>query len=121
MNINQFWNAVINQNKEALIKYFQPNAVIRWHCSNEVFNVKEFICANCEYPGVWNGEIERILNMADSIITVCRVYDDNSSFHVVSFFRIKDDLISELDEYWADDTAPPEWRQAMNIGKKLKG
>ena len=47
---------------------------MNWHCTNEHFTVDEFIQANCEYPGQWDGKIERIENVGDTVITVVRVY-----------------------------------------------
>ncbi len=29
-------------------------------------------------------------------------------------------LNSTVDEYWEDDGEPPQWRQDMNIGSKIK-
>ena len=53
MNIYDFWKAVLGQNEIEIRKYFQNDAYINWHCTNERFNVDEFIIANCEYPGDW--------------------------------------------------------------------
>ena len=55
MNIYDFWKAVLGQNENEIRKYFQNDAYINWHCTNERFNVDEFIIANCEYPGDWEG------------------------------------------------------------------
>lgn len=51
MNIREFWNDVLKQDAEKLKEYFHEDAMIRWHCSNELFTVKEYIRAICEYPG----------------------------------------------------------------------
>ena len=122
MDIEKFFDAVISQNEEELKKYFHKNACIKWHCTNERFHVEEYIKANCEYPNDWNGEIERIEKFNDTVILVCRVFpvDNSASFHVVSFIRIKDHLIAEMDEYWSDDGAAPEWRKKMQIGTSIK-
>lgn len=122
MNIHHFWKDVLEQNRAELASYFQPGATIRWHCSNEQFTVQEYIRANCEYPGDWDGEIERIEEFGDTIITAVRVYprDRSASFHVVSFIRLLDGRISEIDEYWSDDGSAPEWRQQMRIGKPIR-
>ena len=122
MKIQEFWRDVLAQDKERLPGYFYTNAVIRWHCSNELFTVSDYIRVNCEYPGKWQGQIERLEEMPGQIITVVRVYpaDKSSSFHVVSFFKIENGLITEMDEYWADDGAAPEWRQQMRLGKKIR-
>ena len=122
MNIQAFWKAVLAQNEQEIRKYFHKEAYINWHCTNEHFTVDEFMIANCEYPGDWDGEIERIETLNDLIITVVRVYPKNqaASFHVTSFFKIKDDKIQAVDEYWADDGNAPKWRIEKQIGKKIR-
>ena len=122
MNIKEFWKDVLEQNKEKLQGYFYDDAVIRWHCSNELFTLLEYIRANCEYPGEWDGEVERIEGAADTIITAVKVYpkDKSASFHVVSFLKMENGLIIEMDEYWADDEKAPDWRREMNIGKPIR-
>ena len=121
MNIQAYWRDILAQDAEALPAYFCPEAVIRWHCSNEQFSVSEFIRANCEYPGDWDGTIERAEQHGDEVITVLRVFpkDRSASFHVVSFMKLKEDRIVSLDEYWADDGDAPAWRKSMGIGKAI--
>ena len=114
MNIYDFWKAVLDQNENEIRKYFQNDAYINWHCTNERFNVDEFIIANCEYPGDWEGSVERVEMLNDLIVTVVNVYSKgrNASFHVTSFIKTKEDKIVSMDEYWADDgNAPVEIRQ----------
>ncbi len=59
MNIQQFWSDVLAQRADEIREYFQADAYVNWHCSNEHFTVEEFIRANCEYPGDWDGEVEK--------------------------------------------------------------
>lgn len=122
MNIELFWEAVLKQDAAEIEKYFHADAYVNWHCTNEHFTVNEYIRANCEYPGEWDGEIERICDCGNSIITATHVYtkDKKLSFHVVSFFAIKDDKILSLDEYWGDDEIAPQWRLDKHIGKAIK-
>lgn len=122
INIKSFWQDVLSQNKAALPNCFDVDAVIRWHCSNELFSVEEYVRANCEYPGEWGGEIERLEESGDRVISVVRVFplDKSASFHVVSFFLCRGNKIIEMDEYWADDGAAPTWRQDMSIGKAIR-
>ena len=51
MNIERYWSDTLRQNAEAMRAYFDYNAYIKWHNTNELFNSEEFIRANCEYPG----------------------------------------------------------------------
>ena len=122
MDISAFWNDVISQNREALLQYFCEDAVIRWHCTNEQFTADEYIRVNCDYPGNWCGDIERLEENGDSIILAGKVYPPGKgmSCHVVSFIRMKDGRIAELDEYWADDGEAPEWRKNMGIGRPIR-
>ena len=122
MNINLFWQCVLAQDADAIRAFFREDARIRWHCTNECFSLDEYIVANCEYPGDWDGEIERIEQNADLITTAVRVFpkDRSASFHVVSFIRLVDDKIAFMDEYWADDGPAPRWRQEMHISTPIR-
>lgn len=117
--IKQYWSYITTQNEEELKKFFHKNACIRWHNTNEQFNVSEFMRANCDYPGSWSGEIERIEQIGSTIITVTHVWNKEMSFHVTSFFKIEGEKIKELDEYWGDDGVAPQWRLDKHIGKPI--
>lgn len=122
MNIQDFWKATLSQDANSMKEYFDSNAYIQWHNTNECFTVEEFIQANCEYPDKWDGVIERIEKINDLIITVTHVFAVNKplSFHVTSFIRIKDNKIVSIDEYWGDDGVAPQWRLDKHIGKPIK-
>lgn len=57
MDIRSFWEAALKQDAKRLREFFASDAYINWHCTNEHFTVEEYIRANCEYPGEWDGEI----------------------------------------------------------------
>ena len=118
--MNDYWQKVAKQDREGLAMLFTADARIRWHCTNEEFTAEEFIRVNCDYPDEWNGEIERLVVADGQIITVTRVWSKTASFHVCSFFRVDDNRISQIDEYWGDDGEAPKWRQEMKIGTKIK-
>lgn len=94
MDIKAFWNDVISQNKDALTSYFCDDAIIRWHCTK----------------------------MDSMIVYAGRVLprDKEASYHVVSFVKLANGLIYEMDEYWSDDGEAPMWRKEMNIGKAIR-
>lgn len=113
INFHAFWQAVLSQDAPTLAAFFHPDAVVNWHCTGEHFTAAEFVRINCAYPGSWDGKLQRIEQVGNLYITVTHVYptDRSASFHVTSFFRLKDEKILSLDEYWADDGPPPSWRQ----------
>lgn len=121
MDVQRFWDAVLKQDAEEIRKYFCPEAYVNWHCTQEHFTVEEYLRANCEYPGKWAGEIERVEEAGDVCITAVHVYtcDRKLSFHVVSFMKIKDGKICSMDEYWGDDGPAPQWRLDKKIGTKI--
>lgn len=118
MDITDFWNAVLKQEPEKLRTFFKDTAYVNWHCTNEHFTVEEYIRANCEYPGKWDGTIERTEEIGNLLITAVKVFttDKELSFHVVSFMEIVDDKIIAMNEYWGDDGKAPRWRLEKNIG-----
>ena len=122
MDYKAFWQDVLSQNRAHLSSWFRDDAVIRWHCSNEQFTVEEYVRVNCDYPNDWSGEIERVEEAGNTVILAGRVYpvDRSMSFHVVSFLRIENEKITEMDEYWADDGEAPDWRREMKIGKPIR-
>lgn len=134
MDITGYWQAVLDQDAAAMRRFFADDAVIRWHNTNECFTVDEFIRANCEYPGEWTGRQERIVRSVEYsgecsaakpvelIVTAMLVTtkDKRLSFHVTSFIRAVDGLITSLDEYWGDDGPAPEWRRELNIGRPIR-
>ena len=122
---NAFFTAVLSQDGEAIRAFFHPGAQIRWHCTRELFTVDEFVRVNTEYPGDWTGEVEHELCVGENgsylAVVAGHITERNSgaSFHCVSYLRIHGGRIASLDEYWADDGAPPEWRRALNIGRSF--
>ena len=122
MNIQEFWDAVLKQDAEKMRTYFREDAYVNWHCTNENFTVEEFIRVNCEYPGVWEGEVVRVEEAGDLLTTVAHVHsiDQSLSFHVTSFIRTMNDKIISIDEYWADDGIAPAWRLDKKIGRPIK-
>lgn len=122
MDIYRFWRDVLEQNADAIREYFDERACINWHCTNEQFTVEEYLIANCEYPGNWDGEVERVERINDLFITVTHVYsrEQKLSFHVTSFIKVVGDKIVAVDEYWADDGVAPAWRLDKHIGKAVR-
>ncbi len=100
MDVCSFIKAVLAQDENTIRSFFHKDAYVNWHCSNEHFTVDEFIIANCEYPGDWDGTVERVEVIGDLFITVTKVYPQDRSvyFHVVSFIRTANDKITSMDE-----------------------
>lgn len=122
MDIEAYWDAVLGQRAEDMRPFFREGAVINWHNTNESFTAEEFIRVNCEYPGDWEGEIERLERCGELVITAVRVRrrGGGAAFHAVSFIRLEAGRISSVDEYWGDDGGAPQWRRELGLGRAIR-
>lgn len=127
MQITAYFQDVVKQDAQKLKNYFAKDAKVLWHNTNECFTAEEFIRANCEYPGSWDGEIEILTSMQDGWILAARVWEkdlaqngEEVSFHVVSFVHMQGEKISRIDEYWGDDGKAPQWRLDKKIGTPIR-
>lgn len=127
MEISAYFRDVVKQDAQKLKNYFAKDAKVLWHNTNECFTAEEFIRANCEYPGSWDGKIEILTSMQDGWILAARVWEKDLaqngkevSFHVVSFVHMQGEKISRIDEYWGDDGKAPQWRLDKKIGTPIR-
>ena len=121
-DVYKFFDMVLSQNALEIKKFFNEDAYIDWHNTNERFTVDEFIEVNCTYPDKWGGEVERVEQIENLIIAVAKVVNiiDNSSFYVNSFILLENGKISKLDEYWGDNVKSPQLIIIKNIVVKIK-
>ena len=117
--VGHFIQAVTTQNAEALTSFFEPDAKIYWHDSNEQFTVPEYIQANCKYPGNWTSEIVRVEKIEDGAAIVTKLVSDESTHLVTAFAKLAKGKITRLDEYYSDCNEAPAWRKEMKIGKPI--
>lgn len=120
----RFFRCVTAQKAEKLRDFFAPEACVRWYCSDEQFTAEEYIRANCEYPGTWKARVERVEMLPEAgensrFVTVARVWSEEASFHVTSFFSLKAGRIESLDEYWGEDGSAPDWRRKRKLGRRI--
>ena len=79
----------------------------------------EYVRANCEYPGNWQGEVQRVEPIDGGVVMVTRISSEESTHLVVAFVKVINGKIARLDEYYSDCVEVPAWRQEMNIGKPI--
>ncbi|WMJ90551.1 nuclear transport factor 2 family protein [Anaerocolumna sp. MB42-C2] len=119
--VSCIFQVTIQQNAERMKEFFIESAVINWHNTNESFTREEYIRANCEYPGYWKGDIERLEQINDVVILVGSVksLDEGTAVHVTSFYEFENGKVIKLDEYWGEDGEAPGWRRDMKIGRPI--
>ncbi len=112
------FQSTVMQEAEQMKEYFKEEARINWHNTDESFTRDEYIRANCEYPGSFLGNVERMELTGNVVILVGAVKPKDSvvSLHVTSFYEFNEDKVIRLDEYWGEDGKAPQWRIDMKIG-----
>lgn len=121
VDLQACWQAIFRQDAQGMRAFLHPEAEIRWHNTGGRFTAAEFVQVNCAYPGTWRGALQRVEQLGDLFICVACVWaaEGSPSLHAVSFLRVQDGLIREIDEYWGDDGEVPAWRQGMGLGRRL--
>lgn len=112
--IRALWRAAAAQDAAEMARYFAEDAVILWPNTGERFGLPGYLRANCEYPGQWEGEVERIA--PDGSFSVARVWSaEAGTFRAVSFYRWEGARVSRLEEYWGDVGPAPAWRAGFSL------
>ena len=111
----RYWKCVADQDP-MMEKCFAPEAVIRWHTTDEEFTVAEFVRAHCERPGRRKMVIERMNRIGEHLVTVVHFWMEGNSYYVTSFFQMHRGRIVMLEEYWGQNVPAPEWRREAGIG-----
>ena len=122
MKVERFSEMSSSRTSRRWYAYFTPDAQILWHCTNERFTAQEFIRANCEYPGSWEGEIERLEQLDGRYVLVGTRLCKGPELLPTTLsllFRMREDRICRIDEYWSEDGPAPQWRQQKQIGRPI--
>lgn len=117
--ILSYWRTVLKQDETAMMQYFDENAQIFWHNTNEAFTAAEFITVNCAYPGEWDGMVERCEMIPGGYMTITHVTGEGMSFHVTSLLSCRKNKIIKIDEYWSEDGRRPKWRENLHLGTQI--
>lgn len=119
--VEKFWFLMSEGKFDEIGKLMKEDTKVWFPNTREVFKGRDkFIDFNKKYPGRWIINLDKILSKDDRVVSAVRVEseDKTSSFYATSFFRIKDNLIIEITEYWSDNGEPPEWRVNESLSER---
>ena len=113
----KFWEYIDKAQFDELGSIMSKDAVVWCPNTREVYrSAKAFIDFNKAYPGRWFAVVEKVATAKGEVITVSKVYDENdTSFYCISFFKFADGLISEITQYWSENSSPPDWRDGSGL------
>ncbi|MFN7571127.1 MAG: GNAT family N-acetyltransferase [Betaproteobacteria bacterium] len=99
-------------------RLYAIDATMLWHTSGERYGDADAIVrVNATYPEGWAIRVVDAAALADGrMLSVVEVAQPPQRFFATSLFTLRDDLIAQVDEYWATVEPPPDWRNAENLG-----
>lgn len=119
--IKRFWNLMSRGMFEDAGKLMAENCVVFFPNTKEVFRGRDkYVKMNQKYPGRWIISIEKLLSNEDTVVSAAKVEseDKSSSFYDTAFFTIKNNVITEIAEYWGDNGEPPMWRIEEKLSQR---
>ncbi|MCL2755564.1 MAG: hypothetical protein FWE45_00745 [Firmicutes bacterium] len=109
--IEKFWEdmyvAITTQNTSTILQHFAEDGIYKFRPVDGMIEIPlEKMAASClEYKDILNGKysIERIDELANgSWVSIITASVDNKPYFTTSFFKFKDEKITELIEYYGD-------------------
>ncbi|MBU5312180.1 nuclear transport factor 2 family protein [Tissierella carlieri] len=111
--VKKFWALMSDGMFDEVGELMEEDAYVWLPNTREVFKGRDkYINFNKKYPGRWIITLDKIFSKDEIVVSAVKVEaeDKSSSFYATSFFTVKDNLISEIAEYWGDNGEPPQWR-----------
>jgi len=118
--VNLFWCAIHTADFDRLNELMSEEANVYLPNTKEVFKGKsKYIDFNKKYPDRWLVELEKQYACDDVVITSAKIYnaEETVSFYCTSFFKITNNVIVEITEYWGENGPPPKWRIEENLSE----
>jgi ketosteroid isomerase-like protein len=103
------WHAVRN--------YLFDDVQTVWWTSGERFSGADaLIEVNARYPEGWTVQLLEVEHLQDGrVMSLVRVDHAPQHYFATSFFRVDDERIAGIDEYWATVEAPAAWRNSASL------
>jgi len=112
-----FWAAIQRRDWDEARRALHSQASMIWPVTAEKFNgADSIIRVNAIYPEGWSIDLNHISRLEDGrILTIVKVEHPPGAFFAISLFRLKQDLVEFIEEYWSTMEEPPDWRTSAAI------
>ncbi|GAB3451304.1 nuclear transport factor 2 family protein [Kineococcus endophyticus] len=112
-----FADAVDDRDWASLASLLAPGSTATLVHTGETFTGEQFVAFNRDYPGGWRFTVTDLVASGDRAVLRARVTPASGGdgvFHVASFLRVADGLVTELVEVWGEELpAPPAHRPGV--------
>lgn len=111
--VKTFWQLFSEQKWDLASELLHQDFVANWPQSREkMVGAKNFIDVNRFYPGNHKITVIHAFALEDKVLsTVWIEADTGQKTFANSIFKIQNDKILNVEEYWAEPYPAPEWRK----------
>lgn len=113
--VRALWRAFQARDWTAARALLHDEMQATWWTSGERFeNPDVYVDVNRRYPEGWSLRLIELAHLEDGrVMSLVRVDQSPRHFYATSLFRLDDERIVGIDEYWATAEVPPAWRNAQ--------
>ncbi|WP_103501026.1 MULTISPECIES: nuclear transport factor 2 family protein [Streptomyces] len=112
--VRELWARVEARDWPGVGALIARDATVEWPVSAELIEGREnFVSVNSEYPEGWSIRVLRVVADGESVVSEVEVPQEGVGvFRAVSFWTVRDGLVTAGREYWTSPGAeePPAWR-----------
>lgn len=111
--VTALWDRMEARDWAGLGALLAEDVRVEWPHTGELFRGRATVVAvNAEYPEGWSIRVLRVVGDADTAVSEVAVPMDGVDHRVVSFWTVRDGLVTAATEYWsvAGAEAAPAWR-----------
>jgi ketosteroid isomerase-like protein len=111
--VKNFWKLFNEQKWEQAKSLLSSDLVVEWPQSRErMKGPVNFVEVNRYYPGNHKIEVLHAHQIGETVVTtVWVVSDTGQKTFANSYFSVRDEKITHIEEYWAEPYAAPDWRK----------
>ncbi len=112
--IEKFWQLFDERKYFEARELFHDDCRVYMESSREIFdNIDSWLQMNQDYPGAWRTVLKRCDLIDQEAVSLTHVFspEEEEQHHVISYYKFKEGLISEMTEYWGVIENQPEWRK----------
>ncbi|GAB4070008.1 hypothetical protein GCM10028777_33810 [Angustibacter speluncae] len=103
--------AIDGRDWDALEALLATDFTCRYVHTGEVLDRAGYVALNRDYPGAWRFEPVDEVVSGERACALARVSDGDEIHHVAMFLTLRDGLVGELVEVWAELVEPPADRR----------
>jgi ketosteroid isomerase-like protein len=111
--VREFWRLMATNDFFAVGAVLAEDFVLEWPLSCErIRGAERYARVNAEYPahGRWQFALQRLVASGNEVVSDVAITDGVQAARAISFFTLREGLITPLVEFWPEPYAAPTQR-----------